>query len=115
MNVTMFYGSSRKKAKLAFPVDGSDDELGFSDEENEQLAIQQGESEGDGDRDNDDFEPENEDGGDRMDSGDSKDREDSEGESAVTGITSKRECKMHLLQPALGQTKMETHKFKNIY
>ncbi len=38
MNATIFYGSSRKKAKLALPVDGSEDELGFSDEENEQLA-----------------------------------------------------------------------------
>ncbi|KAL7393982.1 hypothetical protein ABVT39_018781 [Epinephelus coioides] len=73
-----FYCSSWKKAKLALPVDGSEGELGFSDEENEQLATKQGESEDDGDSENDeDYEPENEDSGDSMDSGDSEDREDS--------------------------------------
>ncbi|MEQ2304557.1 hypothetical protein AMECASPLE_028384 [Ameca splendens] len=52
MNATMFYRFLRKKTKLALPVDGSEDELGFSDEENEQLATQQGESEVDRDSEN---------------------------------------------------------------
>ncbi|MEQ2295423.1 hypothetical protein AMECASPLE_014194 [Ameca splendens] len=79
MNATMFYSFLQKKTKLALPVNGSEDELGFSDEENEQLATHQGESEDDRDSENEeDYEPENEDSRNR------KERGDSEGESAVT-------------------------------
>ncbi|MEQ2312056.1 hypothetical protein AMECASPLE_027089, partial [Ameca splendens] len=85
MNAAMFYSFLQKKTKLALPVDGSEDELGFSDEENEQLATQQGESEVDRDSENDeDYEPENEDRGDSKERRRSEDRGDSEGESAVT-------------------------------
>lgn len=86
MNATHFYGPSRKRAELALPVDSSEDEIGFSDEENEEVLTQQGESESDEEDNEDSGESESDD----EDNEDSGDREDSEGESAVTGITSKR-------------------------
>lgn len=93
MNANFFYGTSRKKAELALPLDDSEDDKEFSDEENELLETQ---SESDEDSETDeDYEPENEDSGDSEDrdsegNGDSEEREDSEDESEVTGITSKR-------------------------
>lgn len=50
MNATKFYSFLQKKAKLALPVD-SEDELGFRDEENEQLATQQDEDKDKSDED----------------------------------------------------------------
>ncbi|KAK5610594.1 hypothetical protein CRENBAI_002713 [Crenichthys baileyi] len=69
----MCYSFLRKKTKL--PVDFSEAELGFSDEENEQLATQQGESEDDRDSENDeDYEPVNEDSRDSEERRRSEDR-----------------------------------------
>ncbi|XP_042345402.1 uncharacterized protein LOC121945339 [Plectropomus leopardus] len=88
MNAKFFYGTSRKKAELALPLDDSEDDKEFSDEENELLETQ---SESDDDSETDeDYEPENEDSGDSEDrdsegNGDSEEREDSEDESEVTG------------------------------
>lgn len=47
MNAIFFYGKARKKAELALPLDDSEDEKGFSDEENEMLETQQSESDED--------------------------------------------------------------------
>ena len=86
MNASMFYGSSKKKVEIALPADDSEDELVLSNDEDELQSNWESDREYElesEDESKDEGENEGENKGEIED-------ENSEGESAATGIISIR-------------------------